>query len=275
MIVRLLGDADSLAQAAAEQAASAMRCAIADRGCCRIVLATGNSQLQFLQVLTGMAEIDWNKIQAFHLDEYVGLPVTHPASFRKFLLERVIHKTGIMKYHFVEGDAADLSLAIREVSTQLMSAPIDVAFLGIGENGHIAFNDPPADFETEEPYIVVELDEACRRQQVGEGWFADISQVPTRAISMSPRQILKAKEIIAVVPDQRKAWAVKSCLEGEIRPMAPASILRRHANATIYLDRESSSLLNPAVRSSRHRSCRGGRLRPPRERSERTAGVAI
>ena len=250
MTVRIFGDDASLAQAAAEQAAAAMRGAIAGRGCCRIILATGNSQLQFLEALTGMAGIDWNKVEAFHLDEYVGLPVTHPASFRKFLLERVIHKTGIMKYHFVEGNAADLSQAIREVSTQLTSAPIDLAFVGIGENGHIAFNDPSADFETEEPYIVVDLDEACRRQQVGEGWFADIPQVPTRAISMSPRQILKSKEIVAVVPDQRKARAVKLCLEGEIRPEAPASILRRHANATIYLDRESSSLLSAALRSS-------------------------
>jgi glucosamine-6-phosphate deaminase len=192
-----------------------------------------------------MAGIDWCKVEAFHLDEYVGLPVTHPASFRRFLLERVIHKTGIVKYHFVEGDAVDLPLTIREVSRQLTSAPIDLAFVGIGENGHIAFNDPPADFQTQEPYIVVELDEACRRQQVDEGWFSDMSQVPTRAISMSPRQILKAREIIAVVPDQRKAQAVKLCLDGEIRPMAPASILRRHANATIYLDRDSSSLLAP------------------------------
>ena len=246
MIVRLFGDPASLALAAAEQAAAAMRRAIAERDCCRVVLATGNSQLQFLEALTSMEEIDWNKVEAFHLDEYVGLPVTHPASFRKFLLERVIHKTGIKKYHFVEGDAADLQRAIREVSAQLTSAPIDLAFVGIGENGHIAFNDPPADFETEDPYIVVELDEACRRQQVGEGWFADISQVPTQAISMSPQQILKAKEIVAVVPDRRKAQAVTLCLEGEIRPIAPASILRRHPNATIYLDRDSSSLLSPA-----------------------------
>jgi len=246
MIVRLFGDPASLALAAAEQAAAAMRRAIAERDCCRVVLATGNSQLQFLEALTSMEEIDWNKVEAFHLDEYVGLPVTHPASFRKFLLERVIHKTGIKKYHFVEGDAADLQRAIREVSAQLTSAPIDLAFVGIGENGHIAFNDPPADFETEDPYLVVELDEACRRQQVGEGWFADISQVPTQAISMSPQQILKAKEIVAVVPDRRKAQAVTLCLEGEIRPIAPASILRRHPNVTIYLDRDSSSLLSPA-----------------------------
>jgi glucosamine-6-phosphate deaminase len=248
--VRLFGDGASLALAAAEQAATAMRRAIEEQDCCRVILATGNSQLQFLGALTRMGGIDWSKMEAFHLDEYVGLPATHPASFRKFLLERVIHKTGITKYHFVEGDAADMSLAIRAASTPLTSAPIDLAFLGIGENGHIAFNDPPADFETEEPYIVVQLDEACRRQQVGEGWFADISQVPKQAISMTPRQILKAKEIIAVVPDQRKAQAVKLCLEGEISPMAPASILRRHPNTTIYLDRDSSSLLSPALRSN-------------------------
>lgn len=247
MTIRIFGDGDSLVLAAAEQAALAIRRAVAERNCCRVVLATGNSQLQFLEALTRLAGIDWNRFEAFHLDEYVGLPVTHPASFRKFLMERVIKKTGITKCHFVEGDAADLSLAIREVSTQLASAPIDLAFVGIGENGHIAFNDPPADFETEEPYIIVELDEACRRQQVGEGWFAGVSQVPTRAISMSPRQIMKAREIIAVVPDQRKAQAVKLCLEGEIRPMAPASILRRHPNTTVYLDRESSSLLSRVV----------------------------
>ncbi|HYM76882.1 MAG TPA: glucosamine-6-phosphate deaminase [Candidatus Dormibacteraeota bacterium] len=248
MIVRLFGDTESLARVAAEQAATAIRRAAAESGRCRIVLATGNSQLRFLEALTGTAGIDWKKVEAFHLDEYVGLPVSHPASFRKFLLERVVRKTGIVNFHFVEGDAADLSRAIHEVSTQLTSAPIDLAFVGIGENGHIAFNDPPADFETEDPYIVVELDEACRRQQVGEGWFSDLSQVPTRAISMSPRQILKAREIVAVVPDMRKARAVQLCLEGEIRATAPASILRRHANTTIYLDRDSASLLSAEMR---------------------------
>jgi glucosamine-6-phosphate deaminase len=237
-----------MAHAAAGQAAASIRKAIAERGRCRVILATGNSQLEFLEYLTTTSGIDWPKIEAFHLDEYVGLTISHPASFRKFLLERVIRKTGIVNYHFVEGDSADVSAAVREVSLQLTSAPIDLAFVGIGENGHIAFNDPPADFETEEPYLVVELDEACRRQQVGEGWFADISQVPGQAISMSPGQIMKAREIIAVVPDLRKAKAVKLCLEGEIRPEAPASILRRHVNATIYLDRDSASLLSNALR---------------------------
>ena len=180
----------------------------------------------------------------FHLDEYVGLPISHPASFRKYLLERLIHKVGIAKYHLLDGNG-DPTEVVRRVGEALRSAPVDVAFVGIGENGHLAFNDPPADFQTEEPYLVVELDEACLRQQVGEGWFANISEVPRRAISMSVKQILKAKEIICVVPDARKASAVKLCFDGDVSPMAPASILRTHPAATIYLDRESASLLSP------------------------------
>jgi len=238
-----------MAEAAAQQAAATIKKAIAERDRCRIVLATGTSQFQFLDALTATEGIDWKKVNAFHLDEYVGIPVTHPASFRKILLERVIQKTGIASYYFLEGDASDLSSAIENVARQLTSAPIDIAFVGIGENGHIAFNDPPADFESEDPYLVVELDEACRRQQVGEGWFNGLSQVPTRAISMSPRQIMKAREIVAVVPDQRKAKAVQSCLEGKVRPDAPASILRQHPNATLFLDDESSSLLSAELRS--------------------------
>jgi glucosamine-6-phosphate deaminase len=165
------------------------------------------------------------------------------------LLEQLIQKTGIVKYHLLDGDG-DAPEVVRRVGKVLDSAPIDIAFLGIGENGHLAFNDPPADFETEDPYLIVNLDEACRRQQVGEAWFADLSQVPTQAISMSVRQILKAKEILAVVPDTRKAPAVKVCFEGEISPMAPASILRTHPNATVYLDKNSAALLNPALRST-------------------------
>lgn len=225
-----------------------MRRAIRDRDRCRIVVATGASQFPFLDALTKTADMDWTKVEAFHLDEYIGIPISHPGSFRKMLLERVVRNTGITNYHLVEGDAPDLTAAVREAGSALTSAPIDVAFIGIGENGHIAFNDPPADFETEYPYIIVELDEACRRQQVGEGWFADISQVPTRAISMAPRQILKAREIISVVPDKRKAQAVKACLEGEIGPMVPGSILRRHSATTVFLDHDSASLLSPALR---------------------------
>jgi glucosamine-6-phosphate deaminase len=247
MLLKLLHDKVSLGQAAAEQAATTIRRAIAERGAARIVAATGASQFEFLDALTKAPGIDWTRVEAFHLDEYIGLPITHPASFRKFLMERLVRKTGIINFHWIEGDAADPSLVVRDVGKELASAPIDIAFLGIGENGHIAFNDLPADFTTEDPYLIVNLDEPCRRQQVGEAWFADISQVPTRAISMSPRQILKAKELLVVVPDQRKAAAVKACLEGKISPMAPASILRRHPNATVYLDTDSASLLSPAL----------------------------
>jgi glucosamine-6-phosphate deaminase len=250
MLIKVFPDKVSLSRAAAEQAASAIRAAITKRGHARIIAATGASQFEFLDVLTKAADIDWAKVEGFHLDEYVGLPATHPASFRKFLRERLVSQTGIGKFHYIEGDAADPAAVIREVGKQLASAPIDVAFVGIGENGHIAFNDPPADFVTEDPYIIVKLDEPCRRQQVGEGWFEDLSQVPVRAISMSPRQILKAREIVAVVPDRRKAQAVKACLEGEISPAAPASILRRHAKAILYLDKDSSSLLSASLQSA-------------------------
>jgi glucosamine-6-phosphate deaminase len=250
MLIRVFHDKVTLGRAAAEQAATAIRRAISDRGHARIIAATAASQLEFLDALTKTPGIDWSKVEVFHLDEYIGLPITHPGSFRKMLLEQLVNKTGIPHYHLLPGDVADPAPAVREASQQLASAPIDIAFLGIGENGHIAFNDPPADFKTEEPYIIVKLDEACRQQQVGEAWFANISQVPTRAISMSAKQILKAKEILAVVPDARKAQAVKACFEGEISPMAPASILRRHPNATIYLDTNSASLLGPTLQEA-------------------------
>jgi glucosamine-6-phosphate deaminase len=251
MILKVFNDKSSLGKAAAEQAASAIRRAIRDRGQARIIAATAASQLEFLDALTREPDIDWTRVEAFHLDEYIGLPITHPGSFRKMLLEQLIQKTGIAKYHLLDGDSdGDAPEVVGRVGKTLASAPIDIAFLGIGENGHLAFNDPPADFETEDPYLIVNLDEACRRQQVGEAWFADLSQVPTQAISMSVRQILKAKEILAVVPDTRKAPAVKACFEGEISPMAPASILRTHPNATVYLDQNSAALLSPALRNS-------------------------
>ena len=253
MLLKIFRDKVSLGLAAAEQAATAIKRAIADKGYARIVAATAASQLEFLDALTKMPGIDWQKVEAFHLDEYIGLPITHPGSFRKMLMEQLVRKTGITKYHLLEGDAPDPAVAVRQASSQLASALIDIAFLGIGENGHIAFNDPPADFETEEPYIIVNLDEACRRQQVGEAWFADISQVPSRAISMSAQQILKAKELLAVVPDRRKAQAIKACFEGNITPNAPASILRRHSNAAVYLDEGSASLLSPRLREPLHR----------------------
>jgi glucosamine-6-phosphate deaminase len=249
MLLRVFDDKASLGKAAAEQAASAIRQAISEHGRARIIAATAASQFEFLDALTKVADIDWARVEAFHLDEYVGLPITHPGSFRKMLVDQLVRKTGITKYHLLDGDGDDPSEVLRRVGKELTSEPIDIAFLGIGENGHIAFNDPPADFNTENPYIIVDLDEACRQQQVGEAWFANISQVPKHAISMSVRQILKAKEILAVVPDTRKAQAVKSCFEGQISPMAPASILRTHPNATLYLDKHSASLLSPALQN--------------------------
>ncbi|MFY9530087.1 MAG: glucosamine-6-phosphate deaminase [Candidatus Acidiferrales bacterium] len=246
MVLRVFEDKISLGKTAAEQAATAIRRAIRDRGQARVIAASAASQFKFLENLTKTRDLDWKKVALFHLDEYIGLPMTHPASFCKFLQEHLISKTGITNYHLLNGqeDPADV---IRRTSQALTAAPIDVAFVGIGENGHLAFNDPPADFETEEPYIIVALDEACRRQQVGEGWFQDLSAVPKQAISMSVRQVLKAKEIIAVVPDARKAQAVKACFDGKISTMAPSSILRTHSNATVYLDKASAALLSPAT----------------------------
>ena len=249
MVIKICDDKLSLGRAAAEQAAISLRDTIQNNGWARIIAATGASQFEFLEALTALHGIDWRRVEMFHLDEYIGLPISHPASFRKYLLERLIHKTGITKYHFLDGDGS-VPEVVREVGTELIAAPIDSAFVGIGENGHLAFNDPPADFDTEEPYIIVDLDEACRRQQVSEAWFADLTEVPKRAISMSVRQILKANQIIAVVPDARKAQAVRSCFEGEVSPMAPASILRTHANTTVFLDPHSAALLSPEKRQA-------------------------
>jgi glucosamine-6-phosphate deaminase len=246
MVLKILDDKLSLARNAADRAAAAILQALAERGHARIIAATGTSQFEFLHALTARRDIDWPLVEMFHLDEYIGLSANHPASFRKYLRERLIEKTGITQYHLLDGES-DPAATIAHVGSALNSAPIDVAFVGIGENGHLAFNDPPADFETDASYLIVELDEACRRQQAGEGWFATLAEVPRRAISMSIRQILKANEILAIVSDARKAKAVKNCLEGEISPLAPASILRRHAKVTVYLDRDSSALLSPSA----------------------------
>jgi glucosamine-6-phosphate deaminase len=248
MVLKVFPDKKLLAKAAATQAATAIRGAIRARGTARVVAATAASQAEFLDALVREPDIDWTRVELFHLDEYIGLPATHPGSFRKMLLELLVHKTGIKNYHLLDGDADPVEVCAR-VGRGLASAPVDIEFLGIGENGHIAFNDPPADFEIEDPYLVVTLDEACRRQQVGEAWFADISQVPKQALSMSVKQILRAKEILAVVPDTRKAQALQACFEGEISPMAPASILRKHPNATVYLDEKSSALLSSSLKT--------------------------
>jgi glucosamine-6-phosphate deaminase len=232
----------AMSRAAAERAADAIRRAIAASGQARIVAATGASQIDFLASLVASPGIAWPSVEMFHLDEYVGISVDHSASFRRYLLDRLINKAGITRYHLLDGEH-DAEHVADEVGRELAAAPVDVAFVGIGENGHLAFNDPPADFESERPYIIVTLDEACRRQQVGEEWFASLNEVPTHAISMSVRQILKAREIVCVVPEARKAAAVKACIDGPLSPMAPASILRTHANTTIFLDKDSAGLL--------------------------------
>ncbi|MBI1875833.1 MAG: glucosamine-6-phosphate deaminase [Acidobacteria bacterium] len=249
MQVVTYSDRLTMSRAAARRAARALREAINARGGARLIAATGVSQIDFLEALTAAPDVDWSRVEMFHLDEYVGLPLDHPASFRKYLLERLINKAGIGRYHLLDGEHDAAGVADR-VGRELNEALVDVAFVGIGENGHLAFNDPPADFATDRPYLIVSLDEACRRQQVGEGWFASVAEVPSRAISMSVRQILKSREIMCVAPDARKARAVKACVEGEISPMAPASILRTHANTTLYLDRESAALLSPATRGA-------------------------
>lgn len=250
MNIRVLADAKSLGEAAAGHAAESLRGALQQKGSARIIAATGASQFEFLEALTSAPGIEWNKVEMFHLDEYVGLPATHPASFRKYLLERLIQKTGIGKYHLIDGDG-DIRIVIQRVGRELNSSPIDVAFVGIGENGHLAFNDPPADFETEDPYLVVDLDQPCRQQQVNEGWFASLAEVPRQALSMSIRQILKSREIIASVGGERKVRAVQACLEGAVSPMAPASILQTHPRTTVYLDQASARLLSSQLTTLR------------------------
>ena len=247
MDVRTFDTKLELGRAAAEHAKAVLCDAIAQDGGARVIAATGASQFEFLDALTSMPGIDWGRVEMFHLDEYVGLPDAHPASFRRYLRERIVDRVHPGAFHFLAGNAADPAAECRRVGALLSGAPVDVAFVGIGENGHLAFNDPPADFETEEPYRVVELDEACRRQRLGEGWFASLDDVPRRAISMSVRQILKSRGILCIVPDARKARAVRDCLEEDVSPRHPASVLRTHPTTTVFLDRESAALLQPGT----------------------------
>jgi len=243
---RVFPDKAALGEAAAAEAASELREAIARQGRACVVAATGASQFEFLDALVRAPDVDWARTVFFHLDEYVGLPASHPASFRRYLRERLADRVHPGAFHFIEGDRPDAEAEARRVGELIRACEIDVAFVGIGENGHLAFNDPPADFATEEPYIVVELDEACRRQQLGEGWFPRLEDVPRRAISMSIRQIMKARRILCVVPDARKATAVRDCLTREVSPWRPASALQRHPATTVYLDVHSGALLGPS-----------------------------
>lgn len=247
MQIRVFDRKLELGEAAARDAAKIINQAIDERDVAYVIAATGASQFEFLDALAKQ-EIDWTKVVFFHLDEYVGLPESHLASFRRYLKERVVSRLHPQTFHFLNGEAVDVAQECRRVGDLIAQQTIDVAFVGIGENGHLAFNDPPADFDTEDPYLVVNLDDACRRQQVGEGWFKSIAEVPTQAISMSIKQILKSRNILCIVPDERKAEAVKATVKLEVSPMRPASILQQHARVTLYLDHESSSLLNQAAR---------------------------
>lgn len=244
MNLAIFPEKKELAHAAAAEARTSLVRIIEARGRARLIAATGASQLEFLDALIAMPGIDWEKVEMFHLDEYIGLGEDHPASFCRYLRQRLIERAGIQTYHLLDGTRPPAEV-IAEVGAALQSASIDLAFVGIGENGHLAFNDPPADFTTDAPYLVVNLDDACRRQQLGEGWFATLADVPHQAISMSVRQIMKSKHILAIVPDARKATAVRQCLEGPVTPLHPASILREHPNTTLYLDNASASELSP------------------------------
>ncbi len=232
---------EELGAAAASRGAQIIQECIKKNGKANIIVATGASQFEMLNELI-KKDIDWSKVTCFHLDEYIGMTIEHPASFRKYLKERFVDKVNPKEFHYIDGDVNPIEECDR-INRIISQYPIDVAFVGIGENGHLAFNDPPADFEIEDPYIVVNLDEACRQQQFGEGWFDTLEDVPQQAISMTIQQILKSKNIICSVPDSRKSNAVRSAIEGEIISMVPSSILQTHDRTWIYLDKESATLL--------------------------------
>ncbi len=242
MKICVLPDRVAMGQQAAHDGAATIRSAIASRGAANIIVATGASQFEVLAALVKEPDIDWSRVTGFHLDEYLGLSMTHPASFRKYLKERFVDQVPMGMFHYVDGEG-DAQAECDRLGKIIRSAPIDVALVGIGENGHLAFNDPPADFQTEEPYLVVDLDDACRRQQLGEGWFPSFEDVPRQAISMSIRQIMKSGSIVCSVPDERKAEAVRNSVEGPVTPLVPASILQHHPSATLYVDRAAASLL--------------------------------
>jgi glucosamine-6-phosphate deaminase len=244
MDIRILPDKPAMGKAAGEHAAGLIRAALHAAGTARVIVATGASQFEVLETLAAAPGIYWPRVTLFHLDEYVGMPATHAASFRGYLWERFQRKLPlpVRAFHYLDAER-DAAAECRRVGDLLRERPIDVACVGIGENGHLAFNDPPADFETEEPYLQVVLDEACRRQQFGEGWFKTFEEVPTRAISMSIRQILKSKAIVCGVPERRKAEAVRGALEGPVTPQVPSSILQQHPACAFFLDEAAASLL--------------------------------
>jgi glucosamine-6-phosphate deaminase len=240
MVVKILNSPHEVASAASLQAAAFIRYAVLERGIARVVAATGVSQLEFLALLIAQPGIVWERVVLFHLDEYLGIPPEHGASMHRYIQERIVRPAGIVETFLLDG-TCDVS-GVRAAAA-IRAAPVDVAFVGVGENGHLAFNEPPADLSTEEPFIVVNLAEESRQQQVKEGWFDSAKDVPHQAITMSIRQILKARAILCIATGTRKAPAVQRCFAGEISPFAPASALKLHSDATIYLDLEAAALL--------------------------------
>ncbi len=244
MEVIIKSDPIELGKSAGIAAAGLIRDAIQKNGRANIILATGASQFETLKQLVSEKDIDWSKVVMFHLDEYIGLPESSGASFRKYLKERFLTQVPALKAVYLIDGETDAAEECKRLNDIIEANPIDVALVGIGENGHLAFNDPPADFDINDPYIIVDLDEACRKQQYNEGWFKSVEDVPRKAISMSIKQILKSKAIICSVPDARKARAVKDCLENPVSNLFPSSILQQHSNCSFYLDKDSSSLLS-------------------------------
>lgn len=238
--------AKELGEAAGRLAAKFINAAIEEKDQANIILATGASQFETLKKLVN-EKVDWSKVVMFHLDEYIGLPESSPASFRKYLKERFLDNVSPLKAVYLVNGEADPAVECAHLGKIIKEHPIDVALVGIGENGHLAFNDPPADFDIEDPYLIVDLDDECRQQQFGEGWFPSINEVPMQAISMSVKQICKSKKIICSVPDLRKAKAVKNTLEQDVNNMVPATILQMHDDCTFFLDKSSASLLTQPV----------------------------
>jgi glucosamine-6-phosphate deaminase len=239
-------DKQALGRLAAESASRVIRAAISARGFANVIIATGASQFETLKHLVQDRAIDWGKVTLFHLDEYIDLPVTHPASFQKYLRERFLaHVPPPKTFHFISGEG-DPAVECARLNALIAQTPIDLAFVGIGENGHLAFNDPPADFDTDVPFLVLTLNADCRQQQFGEGWFESLDLVPRQAISMSIRQIMKSAHIVCSVPDARKARAVRDCLRGSVTNLHPSSILQTHASCEVFVDEASAALLAPA-----------------------------
>lgn len=239
MYLNIAKDAETLGQNAAKCIGDALKKTIAENGYARIVLSTGASQFETLKYLVQDKDIDWSCVEMFHLDEYVNLPETHIASFRKYLKERFISKVNLKAYHLVDGNPE----SIPALTTLLREKPVDIGVVGIGENSHIAFNDPPADFQTREAYIVVNLNDTCKKQQCGEGWFATPDDVPAQAISMTVYQIMQCKKIISCVPHACKANAIKLALTADFSPLAPATMLRFHPDWSLFIDEESAALI--------------------------------